>query len=79
MAGFSAPSAGKIIFESIACHIPSSVLVILYEYLPGSGVKKLLENRSQVHTVAGRLLADKQESFLQGKGKKDLMSLLGKY
>jgi len=78
VASFSAPSKGKLFWENISSNFPSIILTLLYEFSPGSGVRKLRKNRHEVHKVSKRLLADKVGTLVQGKGKRDVMSLLVK-
>lgn len=75
VAGFGSPSSGKIFFQGVQRYIPSSLLTLLLEHSPGSGVTKFRANRREVRKVAEQLLKDKQDN----DGGKDVMSLLGRF
>lgn len=69
----------KIFFENICHYIPEFILTRLNSFLPGEAMRKVRENRTIVHKLAKDLIKDKSEALFDGKGKKDVMSLLGKY
>ncbi|OSC97587.1 cytochrome P450 [Trametes coccinea BRFM310] len=75
---FSAPSNAKIFMQNIAHYVPMRIQEFLYDHLPGKGLEKARFNRSAAHKVANELLAMKTEALLEGKGNRDIMSILVK-
>jgi cytochrome P450 len=72
---FSAPSPLKMFWDNLTSEIPSALLYILYEILPGTGYQKLRANRQEVRKVAKKLLEEKRNDFRE-QGGRDVMSLL---
>lgn len=76
MTVFAAPSPGRLIFRGISRFVPPSWLTFLYEHASSPDIQRLRDNREQVHTFAARLIDFKRKAIEQGKGQKDIMSLL---
>ena len=75
---FAAPSPGRLIFRGISRFVPPSWLSYLYEHSSSPDIQRLRENRHEVHEFAGKLIDFKRKALEQGKGQKDIMSLLRK-
>ncbi|CDO76737.1 hypothetical protein BN946_scf184813.g7 [Trametes cinnabarina] len=75
---FSAPSDKKIFMQNIAHYVPMAIQNFLYDHLPGKGLDKARFNRIAAHKVANELLEMKTEALLEGKGNRDIMSILVK-
>lgn len=73
---FAAPSPGRLIFRGISRFVPPSWLSFLYEHASSPDIQRLRENRRQVHEFAGGLIESKRKALEQGKGQRDIMSLL---
>ena len=76
---FAAPSPGRLIVRGISRFVPQSWLSFLYERTSSPDIQRLRENRRQVHEFAGKLIEFKRKALEQGKGQKDIMSLLRKF
>ena len=76
---FAAPSPGRLIIRGISRFVPPSWLSFLYERTSSPDIQRLRENRHQVHEFAGKLVDFKRKALEQGKGQKDIMSLLRKF
>jgi len=76
MTVFAAPSPGRLIFRGISRFVPPSWLSFLYEHTSSPDIQRLRDNRHQVHAFASRLIDFKRKAIEQGKGQKDIMSLL---
>jgi hypothetical protein len=59
--GFSAPSPLKMFIEHLIKYFPEPLVHALYQY---SRIKRLHENRDEVHKVAKVLLQNKEETLL---------------
>jgi len=74
---FGSPSERQILFQGVSKFIPSRIL----EYLGDTGKSprfvRLREARSVATSVAKQMVKDKAETLLQGKGSRDIFSLLG--
>jgi hypothetical protein len=69
----------KIFFDNMCHHIPEFILTRLSSNLPGQAMRQVRENRTIVHKVAKSLIKDKSTALLEGKGQRDVMSLLGEH
>lgn len=59
--------------------LPTSLVEFLNSNNPSRRVAVLLKVANVANAIAKELISKKSEVLLEGKGKKDLMSLLGKY
>ncbi|OCH89441.1 cytochrome P450 [Obba rivulosa] len=75
---FTAPSRGRVFFQSVAHYVPMWIQEILYDILPGKGLEKARVNKAVAHKVAERLLEDKARALSVEKTGRDVMSLLVK-
>ncbi|EPQ55433.1 cytochrome P450 [Gloeophyllum trabeum ATCC 11539] len=75
---FGLPSTPRIVIEAISEWLPTKPLVWLFQKLPFRRFARLREaSRASVRTAA-RLVEEKGQALLEGKGNKDVMSLLVK-
>ncbi|OJA08713.1 hypothetical protein AZE42_07090 [Rhizopogon vesiculosus] len=75
---FGSPSSGQILFQGISKYIPYRILVYLGESSKNSRIVRMNEVRGLATSVAKQLVKDKAEMLLQGKGSRDVFSLLVK-
>ncbi|KAF5365917.1 hypothetical protein D9758_006666 [Tetrapyrgos nigripes] len=75
---FGSPSNGALIGLDIAQYLPSRVIQIITDYLPSPRLRVLRRNGQTVDRVAKELVEMKFNALLEGKGKRDVMSLLVK-
>ncbi|OAX38351.1 cytochrome P450 [Rhizopogon vinicolor AM-OR11-026] len=75
---FGSLSSGQIFFQGISKYIPYRILVYLGESSKNSRIVRMIEVRGLATSVAKQLVKDKAEMLLQGKGSRDVFSLLVK-
>ncbi|CCM04675.1 uncharacterized protein FIBRA_06861 [Fibroporia radiculosa] len=75
---FASPSKPKLFFTSVAHYMPMCLTEYLYDILPGKSLDKARQNKRVAHKVANELLETKSAALLQGKGSRDIMSILVK-
>ena len=76
---FGTPSCSEIFSQSMLAYIPTRVREFLGDHLP---CHKLLYARTTAKVVTGvakSLVDSRVHAVLQGKGNRDIMSLLGKF
>ena len=60
-------------------YLPECLLVPLIAKMPGAIMDQVRENRRIVHQLAKGWIADKARALEVGKGRDDIMTLLGNY
>ena len=74
---FASLSDGQVFFQGISKYIPPQILQYLGETGNSPRLVRLREAGSIVTSVAKQLVAEKAEMLLEGKGSRDIFSLLG--
>ncbi|KAF7294059.1 PseudoU-synth-2 domain-containing protein [Mycena kentingensis (nom. inval.)] len=75
---FGSPSDGSLLALSILQYIPRSIREFVVDNIPSSGLAHVRYTAKVTTDVARQLVADKSAALLQGKGSRDIMSLLVK-
>ncbi|OAX39518.1 cytochrome P450, partial [Rhizopogon vinicolor AM-OR11-026] len=73
---FGSPSSEQIFFQGVSKYIPYRILVYLGERSQNSRILRANEVRDLATSIAKQLVKDKAEMLLQGKGSRDVFSLL---
>jgi len=74
---FGSPSDRQIFFQGISRYIPYEILEYLGERSKNPRMVRMREVGSQITSVAKDMIESKAEMLLQGKGSRDVFSLLG--
>ena len=74
---FSTLSDGQVFFLGVSRYIPPRILKYLGDTGNSPRLVRLREAGSVVTSVAKQLVEEKAEMLLQGKGSRDIFSLLG--
>jgi len=74
---FGSLSGRQIFFQGISKYIPPPILRYLGDSGNGPRLMRVREARSIALSVAKEMVQEKGEMLLQGKGSRDLFSLLG--
>lgn len=74
---YGSPSDGQIFLLWFSKYIPSQILEYLRERSKDPRMVRVREVASLVTSLAKQMVKDKAEVLLQGKGNRDLFSLLG--
>jgi hypothetical protein len=56
--------------------MPGWLLTRLNKILPGESLRKARENKAIVHKLAHSLIQEKSDALMEGKGNRDVLSLL---
>ncbi|KIO10441.1 hypothetical protein M404DRAFT_129598 [Pisolithus tinctorius Marx 270] len=75
---FGSPSALQIFIQEAIKYIPTSILEYWVKYAPVSRATRLREAKKVTTATAATMVTEKAESLLQGKGSRDIFSLLVK-
>ncbi|KAF8058710.1 cytochrome P450 [Lyophyllum atratum] len=75
---FGALTNGEIFFQNFMGYIPLPICELLGDYLPSKKLAHARHTAKLATQVAKVLLEEKSEAYLQGKGSRDIMSLLVK-
>ncbi|KAJ8585151.1 cytochrome P450, partial [Rhizopogon salebrosus TDB-379] len=75
---FGSPSDGQIFIQGISKHIPTRILEYLGETVKNPRITRLRETGEIATSVAKEMVKDKAEMLMQGKGSRDVFSLLVK-
>lgn len=75
---FGSPSDKQVLFQGIATYIPPRILEYLGKMGKNPRITRLRDTGILATSVAEQLVKDKAEVLLQGKGKRDVFSLLVK-
>ncbi len=73
---FGIPTKASILSLSVMDHLPPAVVAFLMRHFPGRLTHGMLANKLTT-AVAKDLVKEKSEALLAGKGRRDIMSLLG--
>jgi hypothetical protein len=76
---FGSPSDGQIFIQGVSKHIPTRILEYLGETAKNPRITRLRETGEIATSVAKEMVKDKAEMLMQGKGSRDVFSLLGVY
>lgn len=74
---FGSPSDAQICFQGISKYIPPRILEYFGATSSNPRLVRMRESRSITTSVAKQMVEDKAEMLLQGKGSRDVFSLLG--
>ncbi|OJA15903.1 hypothetical protein AZE42_11499 [Rhizopogon vesiculosus] len=74
---FGSPSNERIFFREVSKYIPDRILQYLVETSNNPGIQRAREVASLATSLARQMVTDKAEMLLQGKGNRDVFSLLG--
>lgn len=74
---FSAPNKTKIFIGALMELLPAPVFQFFVDYAPVSGFRNGRRVERMAVGIAKELVEEKAEALLAGKGKRDIMSLLG--
>ncbi|OAX35978.1 cytochrome P450 [Rhizopogon vinicolor AM-OR11-026] len=74
---FGSPSNGQILFREISKYIPDRILQCLTETSNNPRIQRAREVASLATSLAKQMVTDKAEMLLEGKGSRDVFSLLG--
>jgi hypothetical protein len=75
---FGTPSKGILLSLELSRFIPVSLFEFFNDHNPNPRVAALREVTNVANAVAKQLISTKANALLEGNGKKDIMSLLGK-
>lgn len=75
---FGSPSDKQVLFQGIATYIPPRILEYIGKMGKNPRITRLRDTGILATSVAEQLVKDKAEVLLQGKGKRDVFSLLVK-
>ncbi|KAG2746095.1 cytochrome P450 [Suillus brevipes Sb2] len=75
---FGSPSDKQVLFQGIATYIPPRILEYIGKMGKNPRITRLRDTGILATSVAEQLVKDKAEVLLQGKGKRDIFSLLVK-
>ncbi|EGN92782.1 hypothetical protein SERLA73DRAFT_116913 [Serpula lacrymans var. lacrymans S7.3] len=73
---FGSPSSGSIFFQAFSKYFPKPMVDYLADHAPGPRFGRIREVNNVATDLAKRLVEEKAETLLQGKGGRDLFSLL---
>lgn len=71
------PSTGRVFFQGISSYIPLSVLGFIQDHGRSSAVAEARKVTELANKIAKELVTEKTRALDAGKGKRDIMSLLG--
>lgn len=71
------PSKLGIFVQSISQYLPTRLLNFLSDNVPAQRLERLRQNARDVNKVSQGLIEEKYEALKAGKGRRDVMSLLG--
>jgi hypothetical protein len=75
---FGSPSDASLLALSLLQYLPRCIREFLVDYVPSQGLEHIRYTGKVTTTVARELVASKSAALLQGKGSRDIMSLLGR-
>ncbi|KAG1824493.1 cytochrome P450 [Suillus subaureus] len=75
---FGSPSDGEVLFQEISKYIPPQIMEYFVEKGKNPRVTRMRETGDLATSVAKQLVKDKAEMLLEGKGSRDVFSLLVK-
>ncbi|KAJ7350822.1 cytochrome P450 [Mycena albidolilacea] len=75
---FGSPSKASLLALSLLQYLPRSIREFLVDHVPSQGLEHIRYTAQVTTTVARELVASKSAALLQGKGSRDIMSLLVK-
>ncbi|KAJ6593189.1 cytochrome P450 [Mycena capillaripes] len=75
---FGSPSDASLLALSVLQYLPRCIREFLVDHVPSSGLEHIRYTAQVTTTVARELVASKSAALLQGKGSRDIMSLLVK-
>ncbi|KAJ7188982.1 cytochrome P450 [Mycena filopes] len=75
---FGSPSDASLLALSMLQYVPRCARELLVDHVPSAGLKHIRYTAQVTTTVARELVASKSAALLQGKGSRDIMSLLVK-
>jgi hypothetical protein len=76
---FGSPSDKQVFFQEFAKFIPNHILEYIVNTTKNPRITRLRETGNLAMSVAKQMVKDKAEMLLQGKGSRDVFSLLGGY
>jgi hypothetical protein len=74
---FGSPTRGAIFAQSVAHYLPTWFLRVLADNLPSPNLERVRATERVATHVARSLIESKVAAFNEGRGSKDVMSLLG--
>ncbi|KAG1856005.1 cytochrome P450 [Suillus subalutaceus] len=75
---FGSPSDGQVLFQGISKYIPPRILQCIVEMGKNPRIARMRETGNLATSVAKQLVKEKAEMLLEGKGSRDVFSLLVK-
>ncbi|KAJ6534037.1 cytochrome P450 [Mycena vulgaris] len=75
---FGSPSDASLFALSLLQYVPRRIREFLVDHVPSAGLHHIRHTAQVTTTVARELVASKSAALLQGKGSRDIMSLLVK-
>ncbi|KAJ7645944.1 cytochrome P450 [Mycena polygramma] len=75
---FGSPSDASLLALSLLQYVPRCIREFLVDHVPSAGLEHIRYTAQVTTTVARELVASKSAALLQGKGSRDIMSLLVK-
>lgn len=70
-------TAGELFFQNMLAYVPETIREALVDYMPSSKLNHARATTNLANGVARSLVDLKADALLQGKGNRDIMSLLG--
>jgi hypothetical protein len=74
---FGSPTKGAILAQNVAHYLPTWILRILADNLPNPTLERARATERIAAHVARSLIESKVAAYNEGRGSKDVMSLLG--
>jgi hypothetical protein len=74
---FGSPSDTSLLALSMLQYVPRCIREFLVDHVPSEGLRHIRYTAKVTTSVARELVASKSAALLQGKGSRDIMSLLG--
>jgi hypothetical protein len=74
---FGSPSDKQVFIQGISKYIPIRILEYIANTAKNPRIARLRETGSIARSVAKQMVKDKAEMLMQGKGSRDVFSLLG--
>lgn len=79
MRAFGTPTCGEIFSQSMLAYIPTRIREFLGDHVPSHKLLCARTIAKLATSVAKSLVNSRADALLQGKGNRDIMSLLGKF
>jgi len=75
---FGRPSAQQIFIQAASTYFPPWILEWMTDHGPGTRLERAREVKKMATEVAKEMVREKAETLLEGKGSRDVFSLLGR-